>query len=460
MGRVADNPTGRGSSRRAALRAAGLGLLGPWLANRLADAARAKVVAPRSGKPIRACILVFYYGGPSHLDTWDMKPNAPREVRGIFRPVATKVPGLWLGEHLPECARIADRLTIIRSLHHPMTNHNAAAFATLCGRNPVKGDQELLADDRNDPPCLGSSLALQLAGGVAGDRGGIPAFVALPHVMHNVVLLPGQRAGFLGSAFDPVQVVGDPSSADFRLDELELPADVTPARLGRREALLKNVEEGAGSRYAGPLDAYHARAVGLYESEAVRQAFDLTREDPRVRDRYGRNRHGQAVLLARRLVETGVRCVAVYDRMVNGQNENWDAHADVFNRLKDHLLPPADQALAALVTDLEARGQLDETLIVALGEFGRTPRINPAAGRDHWPYCFSAVLAGGGVHGGAVFGSSDKLGAYPDADAVTPSDLAATLFWRFGLDANAEIRDLTGRPYRLADGQPLRTLFA
>ncbi len=202
------------------------------------------------------------------------------------------------------------------------------------------------------------------------------------------------------------------------------------------------------------------RAFDLLRSEVVRRAFDLGRESPGVRERYGRNRLGQSLLLARRLVEAGVRFVNVNDKITNGQTANWDSHENNFGRLRDDLLPPADRAFSALIEDLEARGLLESTLVVALAEFGRTPRINRSAGRDHWPDCFSAVLAGGGVRGGAVYGASDRLGAYPAADPVTPGDLAATLFWRFGLDAATEIRDLTGRPYRLAEGAPLHRVFA
>jgi uncharacterized protein (DUF1501 family) len=192
----------------------------------------------------------------------------------------------------------------------------------------------------------------------------------------------------------------------------------------------------------------------------VRQAFHLASEDPRLRDRYGRNKLGQSVLLARRLVEAGVRFITVFDGQYNGQTANWDAHENVFARLKNDLLPPADQAFAALINDLINRGLFDETLVIAMGEFGRTPKINGNAGRDHWPNCYSVILAGGGVRGGTALGASDKLGAYPDADGVTPADLAATLFQRFGLDPAQEMIDLTGRPYKLADGQPIRSLFA
>jgi Protein of unknown function (DUF1501) len=446
-----ERSTGR-VSRRSLFRMGGLGALGFQLDRMLCSASAGSVSGARPA--VRSCILIFYYGGPSHLDTWDMKPLAPREVRGAFRAIATNVPGLQISEHLPHCARVMDRVAIVRGLHHPMTNHNAAAFATLSGRNPAKGDLELLGNDRNDPPCLGSMLSYELPA-----RPEIPTFVALPHVMYNVVKLPGQVAGFLGSAHDPFQVARDPSAPDFRLDELDLPGDLPPDRLARRETLLRQVDHPAPSPASQALEAYNGKAFRLLRSDAVRQAFRLDREDPRVRDRYGRTKHGQSVLLARRLVEAGVRFVTVYDHEVNGQLANWDAHADVFPRLEKDLLPPADRAFAALVNDLTDRGLLESTLVIALGEFGRTPRINPAAGRDHWPYCFSAVLAGGGVNGGAVHGASDKLGAYPDLDSVTPADLAATVFWRFGLDPETELRDLTGRPYRLAEGRPLRRLY-
>ncbi len=418
--------------------------------------AGAAVAAEAGGRPpIRSCILVFYYGGPSHIDTFDMKPGAPAEVRGSFRPIGTNVPGLSICEHLPQTARVMDRLAILRAMHHPMTNHNAAAFATLCGRDPLKGDLELLSDDRNDPPCLGATITAMLP-----PRRGLPAAVAMPHVMYNVVTLPGQDAGFLGSAHAPFQVVADPSAPDFHLAELDLPDGLSIDRLDHRATLLQRLDgHRRRADAADPADVYTGKAFDLLHSPAVRRAFDLSAEDPRLRDRYGRTRLGQSLLLARRLTESGVRFVTVYDGQHNGQTANWDAHADVFPRHKDALLPPADRGFAALIDDLTARGLLDETLVIAMGEFGRTPRINKTAGRDHWPHCYSVVLAGGGVKGGMVHGASDKLGAHPDADAVTPGDLAATLFWRLGLDPTSEIRDLSGRPYRLAEGRPIRAVF-
>jgi len=448
-------------SRRRLLQVGTLGCLGLSLSRLLeveaAEAARAPRRRP-AGK-VESCILLFLYGGPSHLDTWDMKPGAPREVRGEFRPAATRVPGIQLCEHLPRCARLMDKLALIRSMHHPMRNHNAAAVEALCGRTPLRGDLELLADDPNSFPCYGAALnSLE-----PGPRD-VPDHVALPHVMHNVVVLPGQNAGFLGAAHNPFQLTHDPNDSAFRVAELELPADMPLARLEDRRSLLALVE--AQTRRAElparwrDMTGHHERAFNLLHSETVRRAFMLDQESGTLRERYGRNRLGQSLLLARRLVEAGVRFVNANDKIHNGQLANWDSHENNFGRLKDDLLPEADQALSALIEDLSARGLLESTLVVALGEFGRTPRINRAAGRDHWPDCFSIVLAGGGVTGGAVYGSSDRIGAYPVADGVTPGDLAATIFWCFGLDPKTEIHDLTGRPYRLAEGEPIRKLFS
>jgi hypothetical protein len=292
--------------------------------------------------------------------------------------------------------------------------------------------------------------------------------------MYNVVQLPGQIAGFLGSAHDSFQVNADPNAADFQLGELALPVELSLSRLDHRASLLKALDRQLGSQNAlvesttaasregtsvSASDVYTEKAFHLLRSVGVRRAFHLAEEDPRVRDRYGRTKHGQSVLLARRLIEANVRFVTVYDGQYNGQLANWDAHENVFTRLKDDLLPPADRAFAALIDDLTSRGLLDTTLVIAMGEFGRTPRINGTAGRDHWPYCYSVVLAGAGIRGGQTFGSSDKLGARPETDPVAPADLAATLFWRFGLEPSQEILDLTSRPYKLADGQPLLQIF-
>jgi uncharacterized protein (DUF1501 family) len=442
-------------TRRQALRIGGLGIAGLGLANAL----RAEAARGAAASRIKSCILIFYYGGPCQLDTWDMKPDAPVEVRGQFHSIATKTPGIWICEHLPKTARVMDKLAIIRSMHHPMRNHNSAAVEALCGRTPLKGDLELLADDPNSFPNYGAVLS-----SLTKRRVEVPVHVALPHVLYNVVVLPGQTAGFLGAAHNHFQVTRDPSRPDFEIDELTLPADLPLARLDDRRSLLSLVDaqmNGAehASRTRG-MTTFQTRAFDLLRSEKVRQAFDLSRESAALRDRYGRHKLGQSLLLARRLVESGVRFVNVNDKVRNGQLENWDSHENNFNRLKNDLLPPADQAFSALIEDLDTRGLLDSTLVIAMGEFGRTPQINKSAGRDHWPDVYSVVLAGGGIRGGSVYGSSDKIGAYPASDPVKPGDLAATIFWRLGINPTTEIHDLTGRPYRVADGEPIRKLFA
>lgn len=448
-------------SRRGLLCAGGLGLMGLNLANLL----EAETVGPKPGtgnappSPIKSCILMFYYGGPSHHDTWDMKPAAPLEVRGEFASIATRVPGVRICEHLPRSAKIMDRLAVIRSAHHTMRNHNAAAVEALCGRTPLRGDLELLANDpTTDFPCYGSALTF-----LKGGPNSVPSHVALPHVMYNVVKLPGQTAGFLGPAYEPLQVARDPNAADFRVGEIELPDGLTLRELENRQALLSRVnaqmDAAPGNGGPGTMNAYYDRAFNLLRSDAVRRSFDINQETAGTRERYGRNIHGQSALLARRLVEGGVRFVSVYDKVHNGL-DNWDTHVNNFGRLKDQLLPPCDMAFSALVEDLETRGLLDSTLVIMLGEFGRTPKINAQGGRDHWPDCYSVVMAGGGVTGGALYGSSDKIGAYPDLNPVSPGDLAATIFWRFGLDPLTELHDVNGRPFTLAAGQPIHKLFA
>lgn len=453
-------------SRRRLLQIGGLGSLGLNLATsnhwqRSAGAAQGAELAGAEAadvsRAIEACIVIFYYGGPSHIDTWDRKPLAPAEVRGEFRSVSTRVPGLSVCEHLPHCANIWDQVAQIRSMHHPMRNHNSAAVEALCGRTPLRGDLELLSNDPNtDFPCFGSAASRLLS------PTEVPTYVALPHVMYNVVMLPGQTAGFLGAAYEPLRVQSDPNHPAFAVPELSLPAHLTARDLEERERLAQyldaqsaRVEQQAA---VTGLDASYQRAFSILHSESVRHSLDLDQEDPRTRDRYGRTTHGQSVLLARRLIEAGVRFVSVYDKVTNGL-DNWDTHVANFTRLKDQLLPPMDQAFAALVADLQERGLLHTTLVVGIGEFGRTPQINSQGGRDHWPDCFTVLLAGGGVQGGSVYGSSDRLGAYPETDPTTPGDLAATIFWRFGLDPAATLHDASGRPYRLAEGAPMRALF-
>jgi hypothetical protein len=329
-----------------------------------------------------------------------------------------------------------------------MRNHNSAAAEALTGRTPAGGDQELLTDDPRGAPTLGSAVGYAL-----GRRAHTLPYVALPYTLYNVVRLPGQTAGLLGGAYDRFQVEADPSAPGFHVAAFDGAAD-----LGGRAALLRRLDRASLPGRAARAAADRERALRLLAAPELRRLFDLAKEPAPLRERYGRHRLGQSLLLARRLAEGGVNFVAAFDGQTNGQDANWDSHEKLFARHRQ-LIPPTDQALAALVEDLGDRGLLDTTLVVWMGEFGRTPRVNKSGGRDHWPDCYSALLAGGGVTGGAVLGASDRVGAYPAAEPVTPADLAATIYWRFGVSPAAEVRDQTGRPYRLAEGEPLGRLF-
>jgi hypothetical protein len=437
-------------SRRDWITASGLGGLGWALASAAKHPARAaQPSAPAARPPIKSCILLFYYGGPSHLETYDPKPDAPAEVRGEYAPIATSVPGTLVSEHLPRTARIVDRLALVRSVHHPMRNHNSAAAEALTGRTPTGGDLELLTDDPRGFPTLGSAVSYAL-----GERAGVLPYVALPYTIYNVVQLPGQTPGMLGSRFDRFQVDGNPNDPAFRVPAFDAAVDLAP-----RRALWQALDRLAESGDAQRMDTYQRRALELLGSDAVRRAFRVHEESPALRERYGHCLLGQSLLLARRLVEADVSFVTVFDGQTNGQDANWDSHQTIFPRHRQ-LIPPADSAFSALVEDLAERGLLDSTLVLATGEFGRTPRINGSAGRDHWPDCYTVTLAGGGLRGGALYGASDNIGAYPAVDPVTPGDLAATIYWRFGIDPAQEIHDQTARPFRLAEGKPLAGLFA
>jgi Protein of unknown function (DUF1501) len=446
-------------NRRELLRAGGLGLFGiDLIAAARAAASGKEVTLPL----VQSCILLFQPGGPGHVDTWDMKPDAPAEVRGEFKPIATSIPGLRFCEHLPRLARMADKMVVIRSIHHRLRDHNAAAVEALTGHTPLEPDGSIFADHANSFPCYGS--ALNYLKREQSPR--VPLHVALPHVVTRGVKLPGQEPGFLGTAFGPFQVTVDANAPDYRVAELSLPGDTSLRRLEDRQSLRRLLDDQLrqAEHAVSTTDAYYERALSLLGSEAVHRAFDINREDSRVRDRYGRTKHGQSVLLARRLIEAGVRFVTVNfahgDADIGG-GDDWDTHFQNFSILRDITLPATDRAFSALIEDLNARGLLDSTLIVWMGEFGRTPRITNAegGGRDHWPDCFSMVLAGGGIRGGTAYGSSDKIGAYPKSDPISPGELAATLFWRFGLDPATQLHDLRRRPYPLATGEPLRSLF-
>jgi hypothetical protein len=400
------------------------------------------------------------WGGPSQHETFDLKPSAPSGIRGEFRPVATNVPGTHICEYLPLLAGMADQYAILRSLTHTGTNHGTSAYHMLTGQvHPSPGT--LRHPTPNDLPHIG--CAVSRFGRKVTD---VPAYVALPSVLHDGDggEVPGQGPGFLGLRYAPFQVHGDPTRPDFSLRTLTLPADVGADRLlGRmnlQSALARQGQRIARLSAVHSMEQYYDRAFRLLQSAAVRRAFNLASEPIAVRDRYGWHHFGQSCLLARRLVEAGVSLVTVYWNAPHIDDlQHWDTHKDSFNRLKLHLLPHFDRGMTALLADLKGRGMLDETLVVWMGEFGRTPRLNGAAGRDHWGFCQSALLAGGGVRGGQVFGSSDASGAYAAEFPVRPDDLAATVFHCLGIRLDQEMRDALGRPLPLCTGQPVLGLL-
>jgi hypothetical protein len=424
---------------------------GDWLR---AEAAGVRTARRRA----RSVILIFNCGAPSHLDLWDPKPDAPDKVRGLFHPIATNVPGLRISELLPRLAQRADRYAVVRTLHHRQTSHNAGMYWSIIGR-PYPIDSTLIHPSRNDCPSFGT-----LVGWLArrdGYAGTVPPYVITPapHCDSTVYITPGQFGGCLGARYDPFVLNSDPNVPNFQVPSIGLADDVPTGRLQERRLLLGQLDDRPpplAPAVGQEFDDNRSKAFSLVSSAQMRRAFDLSREPAAVRDRYGRHTWGQSHLLARRLVEAGVRFVST----VNGPSIIWDTHKDNFKRLKDRLVPPMEQAFVALLDDLKDRGLLDSTLVVWLGDFGRTPTINKDAGRDHWPACYAAVLAGGGIRGGQVVGESDALGAYPKSQPVTPADLHATVFTALGYDPHAiTYPSAEGRPFPLSDGEPIRGLL-
>ena len=374
---------------------------------------------------------------------------------------ATTVPGIQICEHFERLATHADKLAIIRPLYHDDPAHLSSGHLTVTGSlAPVKKSDAEPPSDR-DTPHLGSVLAkLRPAEGV------LPSFVTMPWLAYHPAApggqAPGQNGGWLGKQYDPLLIKGDPNSADWRVAELSLSDGVSLDRLQDRRELLRIVDQQRmalddGSAAAG-MHAHQQRAFTLLGSSAAHQAFDLSQEPAAVRDRYGRNIHGQCALLSRRLIEHGVPLVSI--NWHNDGKNFWDTHGNNFNRLKNDLIPPADQALTALLEDLIQRGLLDETLVAWVGEFGRRPQISAGnAGREHWPYCYSGLLAGGGIQGGQVYGSSDKHAAHPAELPVTPQDYAATMFHALGIDPETLLQNNLNRPIRVCEGHPLHSLF-
>lgn len=407
-----------------------------------------------TGRTPKSVILVNQTGAPSHIDTLDPKPDAPVEIRGPFGVVKTRVPGILFGEHLPLLAARADRLAVVRSFAHKDNNHTAATHHLITGaiQPGVRFDKPL---SRDDWPCYGAGAAYFGLG-----RQGVPAAVTLPTFLGEGPLVwPGQHAGFLGPKYDPWQISSDPNRADFKVENLKFPQGITVDTLAGRLELLRLVD--ASQRIlerlpeTGRLDDQQKRAASVLAAGGVARAFEIDREPERVRDAYGRHMFGQSLLLARRLVESGVRVVQAN----MGRVQNWDSHSNNFKRLSHDLLPPLDRAVSALLDDLTSTGLIDDVLVVVMGEFGRTPKVDAGnSGRDHWAACFSGLFFGGGVKGGNVVGRSDKIAAYPLSTPYSLDDLGATVYSVLGIDHEAEMRDRQNRPAQLNRGKPIQSL--
>jgi hypothetical protein len=450
-------------TRRGFLRA-GAGLTGLSLPEFLAKPQAAQGDAG-FGRAKR-CIVLFCWGGMSQLETWDPKPHAPAEVRGDYHPIPTSVPGIQIGQFMPKLARQVHRLALVRSVYHRSSAHGKGMYWTVTGHQPPEAEQAT-----NQPPSRGDWPSL--AGMVARLRtapAGFPGAVQVPYpLVDNNTLQAGDTAGWLGPRYDPVIVrpaEGRPYkgiSRDLGAPVLEPAVGLDRARLQQREGLARRLDRGlAVPQAADSFAQTRQMALDILTSPRVQSAFDVTREAPRLRDAYGQHICGQSVLLARRLVEAGVPLVNVICAAgdLNGSvGDNWDTHGNNFNRLRDDLLPPLEQALPALLDDLADRGLLDSTLVVQLSEFGRTPKLNKNSGRDHYPRCYSVALAGGGVRGGQVYGRSDRHAAEPADLPVTPADLHATIFHALGIPPDTSLTDNLGRAFPLTDGGRVLPLF-
>jgi hypothetical protein len=433
------------------------------------EQARAATSAAKGAKA-KSCILIYLWGGPPQQDMWDMKPDAPEGIRSLFKPVDTNVPGMQICDQLPQTARHADKLCLVRALTHPSNTHEVGVYHTLTGKinNTLAVPRNKRA--RSDFPNAAAIVSRFTP------PGAMPASVTVPRpIGHDGVVYTGTYAGFLGSKYDPIELqapgeVNAPPAHSFGL-----PEGLDQPRLRARFGLLKLVEEHQRALDRAPathaLDESRDLALRMLASPEAKRAFNLDLEEPRLRDRYGRNEYGESFLLARRLVESGVRLVTMvwYYVCPDGNVANvWDNHGGTpslggitgYKMLEaDYCLPPLDKAFSALIQDMSDRGLLDETLVAMYGEFGRTPQINKAGGRDHWGPCQSAVLAGGGIRGGQIYGASDAHAAYPKSKPVAPEDMLATIYQALGLPPETEIHDQHGRPHRISDGRPLVELF-
>jgi len=437
------------------LQVGALGAIGLGLPEYLAAAERGQV---DPGKDKRSCIMIFNLGAPSQLDTFDMKPQAPAEVRGPFRPIATRG-DFQLSEILPKHAEVADKFSIVRSCYHTAAAVHDAGWQMLQTGRQFTGGVNF--------PHAGAVVQY-----MRGRRSDLPAHVVLPETMgRGGGNLPnGQAGGFLGKAYDPFALMADPSEPNFEVPDLLPPSSLSEVRIDRRRRMRAAVEAKMShletTESAKMLDQNFAAAYRLMNSPQAREAFDLDREPESVRTRYGMNRFGQCCLLARRLIEAGVRFVTINTFLTVFNEVTWDIHGSkpftTIEGMKNIVAPMYDQAYAALLSDLDERGLLEDTMVCGLAEFGRTPKVNPAGGRDHWPQCFSCTFAGGGVQGGRAIGASDPIGGVPADRPTEPGEIIATIFKSLGLDLHAELPGPAGRPFPLVDFgvREIQELFA
>ncbi|MFN0195404.1 MAG: DUF1501 domain-containing protein [Planctomycetaceae bacterium] len=460
--------------RRDLLRIGALGSVGLSLPDILRSAETSDL---KPGKA-KSCILFFLDGGPAHIDTWDMKPDAPDKIRGEFKPIASTIPEVPVCEYLPMLSQQMHHLALIRGVHHQVVDHNASCYYMLTGRSPVVGGGLIRKESPDNFPPYGAVLAKLKA------TPDLPDFVHIPEVMFNCGgEIPGELAGFLGPGYDPL-VTGDPSAPGFRIPGLTFPEGSSADRLFDRRSLLTLLDQSADNFQDRPefdrLDTHYQKAFSLLGTQRTREAFDISKEPARVRERYGlpdgserkgaRNygglpHLGQCLLLSRRLIEAGVRLVTVCTG--RRYDQTWDGHREHFALMRQSILPHFDRGFSALLEDLSERGILDETLLVVMGEFGRTPQIGQITssagaseqGRDHWPHCYTIMMAGAGVKAGMTYGSSDRFAAYPSSNPVTPEDVAATIYHALGIDPRMRIYDPLNRPWELALGEPIVDLF-
>ena len=448
-----------GVSRREMLRVGGLASLGLSLPGLLAGRAVAAQTGAGFGTAKR-CLMLYMWGGPAHQDLFDMKPGAPANIRGEFKPAATNVPGIHLCEHMPRLAQHMDKLALIRSVTHSDNNHSTSAHWMLTGYKHRLSAENFGASS-SDHPHIGSVISRLTPAG-----SGLPTFVSLPERIATTAgaVVPGQFAGMIGKKYDPFLIDQHPDEKNFKVPALALPEGINPKRVRARADLLATMNAARSdlqsSGQVGAMRAFYQRASDMITSPKARRAFDLSAETDKERDRYGRQTFGQSLLMARRLLEAGVKLVTVYwHRDKSGVDTTWDTHGKNFSQLKDRLIPQVDQPLATLLEDLKQRGMLDDTLIVWNSEFGRTPKVNKKAGRDHWGRCNTIWMAGGGVPGGQVYGSSDKHAAAPKDDPVSPGDIAATIYHLLGINPHRVIHDRENRPFKLAKGEPLERIL-